>query len=158
MAAAEGSPFDSCKFDDAPLPPLTEAVDPTADACKQEGVASMIDSPFASSLITPGLMEQLSHSFAAGKQPADEALSGDQHVPQHTQQAVQHAGQHAARAGSGAATSAADATAAGKDSEQPRLQGVASILESPFASSCVSHEAQQQLQQLNITGADKAAA
>lgn len=145
MSAGEASPFESCKWDDAPLPPLMKEEDTTAAA--QEGVASMIDSPFASSLITPGLMEQLSHSVTAARQDSG-AGNSDQAVIT-SDPLLQHA------AGADATASASDTAA--KAAAQPRLQGVASILESPFASTCISQEAQQ-LQHMKLSGADKAAA
>jgi hypothetical protein len=112
----------------------------------QEGVASMIDSPFASSLITPGLMEQLSHSVTAGRQ-----ASGAGNNDQEATDSAQHA------AGGTAPATASASDTASKAAAQPRLQGVASILESPFASTCLSQEAQQ-LQHINLSAGDKAAA
>jgi hypothetical protein len=146
MSANEASPFESCKWDDAPLPPLMKEADTTA---AQEGVASMIDSPFASSLITPGLMEQLSYSVTAGRQASgegnkDQAAITSDPLSQHAAAADAHATASASHTASNAAA-------------QPRLQGIASILESPFASTCLSQEAQQ-LQHINLSGADKAAA
>lgn len=126
MTHTEASPFESCKFDDDPLPPLPE------DSSITTGVASMIDSPFASGMIAPGLMEQLSQSITAGSSKGvDASHSGG---AGHTV-AV-------ARAGSDAAGGAVDVTTAAKPSTG-RLQGVASILESPFASSCLSHDMKQ---------------
>lgn len=146
---AEDSPFGAAtKWDDAPLPPVLDTVtDPSAAAQASEGVCTMLDSPFASSLITPGLMEQLSQSVAASRQQVDDAApSGEQPGAQMTQA---HAAPAAAPAPA-AGVASVDAAAASKVSgQQPRLQGVASILESPFASTCLSQEAH---------GAGKAAA
>lgn len=141
-AAEESSPFqDLTKWDDAPLPPVG-VEDPQASS---EGVASMLDSPFCSSLIAPGLMEQLSQSIArasTGGGGADAPDSGG--VASSTQAGA--AATAAAAADAPARTAAADsasgagAGAAGKGgSDAGRLQGVANILESPF-SRCLDDE------------------
>jgi hypothetical protein len=132
-------------LDDSPLPPLHT---PEEEQSAAEGVASMVDSPFASSLIAPGLMEQLSHSIASSRA---EAAGSDRPMNSNPQHGVPQVRSTA---------SGADAAAGGKEaSARPCLQGVASILESPFVSACVSHDVVQ-LQQLNLNGstADKAAA
>jgi hypothetical protein len=133
-------------LDDSPLPPLHT---PEEEQSAAEGVASMVDSPFASSLIAPGLMEQLSHSIASSRgETAGTDRPSVNSNPQHGVPQVR------------STASGADTAAAGKEtSARPCLQGVASILESPFVSACVSHDVVQ-LQQLNLNGstADKAAA
>lgn len=154
MADTEPSPFESSKWDDAPLPPVSE-VAPLTDTAAD--VASMIDSPFASSLITPVLLEQLSHSIVEGEKTAGASKDSTQAADSHAQHMTCAA---AARSASDAAGEGGSVAASGSSSSQsaaPRLQGVASILESPFASSCLSQEAQQ-LQQLQLNGDDKATA
>lgn len=156
MADSDPSPFETTKWDDALLPPVSE-VAPLTDTAAD--VANMFDSPFASSLIKPGLLEQLSVSILEGSK-ADGASSSDHAAESHTQQASMSCAT-AARSESdavGAGTSvAASGGSSSSQSSAPRLQGVASILESPFASSCLSQEAQQ-LQQLQLNGGDKARA
>lgn len=155
MADTYPSPFESSKWDDAPLPPVSE-VAPLTDAAA--GVASMIDSPFASSLITPGLLDQLSHSIMEGDKPAgashDSSQAADSHAQHMTCAAAARTSSDAAGGGGSVAASAGSSSS---QSAAPRLQGVASILESPFASTCLSQEAQQ-LQQLQLNGGDKATA
>jgi hypothetical protein len=148
------SPFETSKWDDAPLPPVSE-VAPLTDTAA--GVASMIDSPFASSLITPGLLEQLSHSIVEGDKAASASNDSSQAADSHGQHMTCAAA--AARAASDAAggDGAASTGSSSSQSAAPRLQGVASILESPFASTCLTQEAQQ-LQQLQLNGGDKATA
>ncbi len=138
------------ELDDSPLPPLHT---PEEEQTAAEGIASMVDSPFASSLIAPGLMEQLSQSIAGSK--ADATSSEPRPINSNPQHVVQQT-----RSPADAVPAAADTTAAGKESSaRPCLQGVASILESPFVSACVSHDVVQ-LQQLNLNGSanEKAAA
>jgi hypothetical protein len=121
-------------------------------------VASMIDSPFASSLITPVLLEQLSHSIIEGDKAAgasnDSSQAADSHAQHMTCAAAARSASDAAGGGGSVAPSAGSSTS---QAAAPRLQGVASILESPFASSCLSQEAQH-LQQLQLNGGDKAEA
>lgn len=111
----------------------TMVTDPSAAAQTQEGVCPMLDSPFASSLITPGLMEQLSQSVTASKQQVEDTAPSGEHVAQ------VHAAAPSAAPAPAAGAASVDVSAASKVSgQQPCLQGVASILESPFASTCIS--------------------
>jgi hypothetical protein len=79
-------------------------------------------------------MEQLSQSVTASKQQVeDTAPSGEQQVAQ------VHAAAPSAAPAPAAGAASVDVSAASKvPGQQPRLQGVASILESPFASTCIS--------------------
>lgn len=136
MADADDSPFDCCKWDDTPLPPLTDDSGVMAD----ETVANMVDSPFASSLITPDLLEQLSQSLlTAGKAQASDN-STTQAADSHNSTAPDCITSIRAPA---AAACRSDASSTATKEKKGTIQGVASILESPFVSMCLSDEPKQ---------------